>query len=345
MNPEVVLIASPQYSIKMLEEEIENKKRGHSDFTKDVDWRISTPLGLLYIAGMLKKNNYNVKIYDLHKAFYACRENGYFKQRNLSDFMKEHLEEVLIKDSPKVLGISCLFNVASTSVEEIVKRSKKISPEIKIVLGGHYPTREYKKILKNRDTDYIILGEAEEQFKWLIDNIDNSSLEEKIMENPHIVNLQSMDNKDKRAAVIENLDSLAFPSLELLEDYEDYIQNSIHTERIGSSLRKKKIRSAQIFTTRGCPMECTFCAAHGVHGKRVRAHSIDYMMRYIDELVEKHDINNLLIEDDLFNFSEKRTMEFCNKLHEKYNGRFNVEFPNGLAIWNLNDGIIEGLKK
>jgi radical SAM superfamily enzyme YgiQ (UPF0313 family) len=92
-------------------------------------------------------------------------------------------------------------------------------------------------------------------------------------------------------------------------------------------------------------MQCTFCASWGVHGRKFRAHSIDYLIEHIDDLVDKYDINQLLIEDDMFNISKQRTIDFCQQLDGKYPGRFSIEFPNGLACWLLNDEVIKWLRR
>lgn len=344
MATNVMLLIPPNYSIKMLEEEIGNIKTGKSDFTRSVDWRIYAPIGVLYIAGALKRADYNVQIYDLHREFYLCRENNYFKKNNLSNFFKDYLENILKNNSVDVLGISCLFNVASSTVEEVGARCKKVSPDTKIVLGGNYPTIKYGKILEKRVCDYIILGEAEEEFVWLLNNLKNPSLDRKISENPSIVDIKSANNKNKKAAVVKNLDNLAMPAWDLLPHCEEYIAKSLHAERIGTATQKKII-SAGIMTSRGCPMQCTFCGAHPVHGRVIRTHSIDYMINHIKWLVDKYDVNHLLIEDDMFNFSPQRTIQFCEAISKKYGNRFTIEFPNGLAISNLNEEVIKHLKK
>ncbi|MCK4364479.1 MAG: B12-binding domain-containing radical SAM protein [Thermoplasmatales archaeon] len=343
-KPNILLMVSPNYSIKLLEEEIQNIKSGSNDFTKSVDWRISAPIGILYIAGNLRKHGYNVEIYDLHRAFYECRERGYFKEKNLSDFFKEHYEKILVNNNFDVLGISCLFNVASTTVEEMGYRCKKISPNTKIVLGGHYPTIKYKDILQKDSCDYIILGEAEEEFVWLLDHLNDSKLDDLVNSNPHIVDKKCKDNPNKSSAIIEELDTLPQPAWDLLPHTIDYIEKTLHADRIGTS-SKKKNKSAGILSTRGCPMRCTFCAAHGVHGRKIRAHSIEYMMKHIDWLVDNYDVNHLLIEDDMFNYKSERTTEFCKTIYKKYQNRFTIEFPNGLAVWNLTDETVKNLKK
>ena len=341
----VLLVVSPNFSIKMLKEEIDNLKRGDCDFTKSVDWRPAAPIGILYLAGSLRSTGYDVEIYDFHRAFYICREQGYFKENDLSDFFEDYFENILKNKKIDVLGISSLFNVSSSTVEEMGKICRRVLPSAKIITGGHYPTNMYREILKKGICDYIILGEAEKELVWLLDHIKNPDIEQKINDHPHIVGLKCIDNADKKPAFISNLDSLPMPAWDLLPQVEEYIGNSIDAERIGSSTKKDAVRSASIFTTRGCPMRCTFCAAHKTHGRTIRVHSIDYIMDHIDWLVDNYNINNLLIQDDMFNFSSKRTIEFCKRLFEKYRDRFDLEFPNGLAIWKLDEESIINLKK
>ncbi|MBU3934645.1 cobalamin B12-binding domain-containing protein, partial [Patescibacteria group bacterium] len=210
-KPKILLVVSPNYSIKILQEEVNNLKSGESDFTKSVDWRVTAPLGILYITGSLRRAGYDVQIYDLHRAFYLCRKIGYFKENDLSDFFKDYFENILKNNPVDVLGISCLFNVASTTVKKMGTIAKKISPNTKIVIGGHYPTCEYYKVLEKGVCDYIILGEAEEEFVWLLNHINDPFLNEKISKNPHIVSIECKNDPDKKPAIIENLDSLAMP--------------------------------------------------------------------------------------------------------------------------------------
>jgi len=339
-----LLVNPPNYSIKMLQEEISNVRNGTGDFTKSVDWGIYAPLGILYLAGQLREKGFDVEIYDLHRAFFLCRQNGYFKNQTLSNFFEDCFDKILKSRKIDLLGISCLFNVASSTVEEMGARSRNVSPFTKIVLGGHYPTNMYRSIIKSGHCDYIILGEAEEELTWLVNNLDDQLMDTKVNKNPHVVDYKCMDNPDKRPAMIGDLDCLAMPAWDLLPFANEYIENSMHAKRVGSKADKLP-RSAGIMTTRGCPMKCMFCAAHSVHGRKVRAHSIVYIINHIDYLIEKYDINILLIEDDAFNFSVKRVLDFCEAIYRKYGGRFNIEFPNGLSVWLLNEEAIKHLKQ
>lgn len=338
-------MVTPNYSIDMLNEDISNIKKGECDFTKSVDWRPAAPLGILYIAGSLRKAGFDVQIFDLHRAYYLRREKNYFKKNNLSNFFEDHLKSILKTKQFDVLGISCLFNVSSTTAMEIGNICKRVSPSTRVVMGGHYPTNMYHEVLNSSSCDYVILGEAEKEFVWLISHFKDSSLDQKVLDNPHIVDSKCIGVPAKKPAFIKDLDSLAMPAWDVLPENKNYIEKSVHAGRVGFASKEKKVKSAPILTTRGCPMKCTFCAAHGVHGRTVRSHSIEYIMGHIDSLVDNYDINNLLIEDDMFNYSTKRAIEFCNKLYDKYQNRFTIEFPNGIAVWKLNEELIISLRK
>lgn len=340
----ILLMASPNFSIKMIEEEIVNQKTGYYDFTKSVDWRPGSPLGILYIAASLREAGHDIQIYDLHRALYQCREKEYFKTNNLQDFFEEYFDKILKKDNFDVLGISSLFNVSSSTVQHMAARCRKVCPSAKIIMGGHYPTNMYKQALESGNCDYVILGEAEKQLLWLLNVIDDAAVTDKISSNPHVVDVNCLNNPDKTPAIIDDIDSLPAPAWDLLPHISDYIENSIHAKRLASSKSAQKTRSAALVTTRGCPMKCTFCAGHSVHGRTVRAHSIDYMMKHIDWLVDNYDINGLLIRDDMFNFSSERAIQFCRALVEKYHDRFTLVFPSGMAIWKLNEDLIISLK-
>jgi len=340
----VLLAVSPNYSIFMLNEEIANIRRGYSDFTKDVDWRICLPLGILYLAGTLREAGHEVHIYDLHKAFYECRNSGYFQTHDLQDFFREQWGGTLKAIKPDVLGVGALFNVSSTAVAEMSRWARQIDPAITVVLGGHYPSNQYKKMLgKQMMCDYAVLGEAEDSFRWLLEHLRDADIKDLVKKHPHVVDQHSYMEPLKTKAIIHDLDKLATPAYDLLPGMDAYLEESLHSQRMGSHLFAKT-RAAGIVSSRGCPLMCTFCAAHATHGRQYRMHSVDYMMDHIDWLVEKYDVNQILIEDDMFNLKKERTIDFCQRLVKKYPGRFSLEFPNGLGAWFLDDDVVGNLK-
>ena len=77
----------------------------------------------------------------------------------------------------------------------------------------------------------------------------------------------------------------------------------------------------------------------------MRLHSLEHIFSEIDKLVKAYDINLLLIEDDIFNFNRKRTIEFCKGLIDRWGNRFEIEFPNGIYIPTLDDEVVKWLSR
>ena len=63
--------------------------------------------------------------------------------------------------------------------------------------------------------------------------------------------------------------------------------------------------NAPIWITRGCPYRCGICSAPFQNGRPVRAHSIDYMVRWVKYLYDKINIEQLNIIDDNFTYHIK----------------------------------------
>lgn len=342
----VLLAVPPNYSLSIMEEEIRclrGETRRH--FSRALDWRCSAPLGGLFLAASARKAGHEVRILDLHREFGVCRSQGYFGGRSLADFFSERFGGVLSGEGYDFVGISCLFNVNSTTVSEMCRTVRAVSPGTAIVLGGNVPTNMPEEVIRNSPCDYLILGEGEEDFAWLLDHAGGKDFSGSLGERPAVMDAHGPLTAGKRPRYLEDLDSLPMPAWDLLPFAAEYVEGSLHAERMGSSSAAQAIKAAGIMTTRGCPMRCSFCAAHGTHGRRIRSHSLQYVMRHVEELVEMFGINRLLIEDDMFNHDAERTIGFCRMIWERYGARFTVEFPNGLAIWNLREDVVDWLAK
>ena len=71
-------------------------------------------------------------------------------------------------------------------------------------------------------------------------------------------------------------------------------------------------RYAPIVFSRSCPYLCTFCD-HSIKTYRLR--KFDKAFKEIDALVDKYNINGLLVNDDLFAVSRKRASEFSKRIY------------------------------
>ena len=119
----------------------------------------SPPLGLLYIAGyLLQHTDYKINVLDsqVEKLSY--------------DDIKVRIREI----KPDVIGITAM-TVTMLDVIETVRIVKEVDNKIKIVLGGPHVYLFPEETIDLEDIDFLVLGEGEEVFKRLLDNIDNKS--------------------------------------------------------------------------------------------------------------------------------------------------------------------------
>ncbi|MGQ9569253.1 MAG: radical SAM protein [Thermodesulfovibrionales bacterium] len=154
------------------------------------------PIGLYYIAALLKENQCDVEIlnwHDIHKTPYK-------------------IEETLRGKIPDIIGFS-IVNANRWGGIDISRIAKKILPEVKIVFGGIGTTFLWEHLLKHfKEIDFTVIGEGEYTFLNLVRCIEKRDREgiKKIKgiafrEEGEII-------KTERAEMIHDLDSLPMPS-------------------------------------------------------------------------------------------------------------------------------------
>jgi anaerobic magnesium-protoporphyrin IX monomethyl ester cyclase len=66
-----------------------------------------------------------------------------------------------------------------------------------------------------------------------------------------------------------------------------------------------------LITARGCPFDCIFCSNRLLTKGKYRTHSIDRVCAEISELIEKYEVNQVLIIDDNYSVDKKRAKQLC----------------------------------
>jgi anaerobic magnesium-protoporphyrin IX monomethyl ester cyclase len=110
------------------------------------------PLGLYYVAALLKEQHYDVEILN----WYRIDENPH------------RIDEILKEKNPDIIGFS-IFNANRWGGIEIARIAKKINPQAKVVFGGIGATLLWKHFLSHfPEVDFIVRGEGEYPFLELI---------------------------------------------------------------------------------------------------------------------------------------------------------------------------------
>jgi magnesium-protoporphyrin IX monomethyl ester (oxidative) cyclase len=291
------------------------------------------PLGLAYIAAVMEEEGYKVKIID-------CVAEGIEKEPEYTqDGIKYGLSDETIKKiiedySPEVVGISCLFSNKSLDAHNTCRLVKECNPNIPTVMGGVHPTVTPKETLKDKNVDFVILGEAEYTFRDLVKALEQGTDFSKIDGLGYKIGSKIIIKP--KTKFIENLDELPFPARHLLK-METYSRaQSPH------SMDLKQVPYTTMLSSRGCIARCAFCCLKNISGRKFRARSAENVIREIKHLVDKYNIKEIHFEDDNLTLDKERALKIFEGI-KKLGINFNI--PSGSALYAMDEEIIEKMKE
>jgi radical SAM superfamily enzyme YgiQ (UPF0313 family) len=300
---------------------------------KDSVKRCPTPLGLAYIAAVLEKENYEVRILD-------AAVEGYYNEIPKGDYITfglslSEIKEKIIDYSPDVIGVTCPFSSEINMVYSICKLINELNENIIVVVGGLHPSLYPEDAIKEKGIDYVVMGEGEYRFLELLDRLNNDE---------SIYGMDGIAYRDGNKNVIfpnkkfiENLDELPFPARHLLQ-MEKYLKINKH---ISPYSRKRRVE--QILTSRGCPGRCIFCASSNYWGHRYRARSPENIIEEMKILVKTYGIEEIQFTDDNLTWDRTRAL----KLFELMKKELNIVWSaaNGVMVKTLTPEMIRLMKE
>lgn len=274
------------------------------------------PLGLGYLATALRKKH-SVEILDCPK------EKITYEQ--FADYIK-------IKN-PEVVGFS-FISVSLEPTKKCIHIIKQINPKIIVIIGGPHVSGTPRETLEYllKEADFGFKGEADRGLPILLDRLSSGELYN-LSEIPGLVWRNNSDIIVNPPYFIENLDSLGFPSWDLIRP-DKYLDSFYLHPHIPPEIIRKNISSAPISVTRGCPYVCTFCCCGSVSGKIFRKRSISNIISEIKLLHDAYGVRMFMIIDDNLAFDKNFLKEFCKAfINLGLKIRWNV--PLGLRLDNL----------
>jgi len=280
---------------------------------------VQPPLGLGYIASTVKRKH-NIVILDCIK----------------DDVSLEKFRSILKGKKYDIVGFQC-YTVDLNTVREYAKASRKAIPKSIIIVGGPQPTLDPINTLKYlKIVDYAFVGEAEISFLKFVEAVASNRVSISVLRKiPGIVFSRGKKYIQTERVFMENLDDYE-PSWELfnISKYPNAPHGAFY----------KQSPTAPLIVTRGCPFQCTYCGGPLISGRKVRNHSVDYVIRQIEILNQKYGIKEIHIEDDNFTMKIQFVKEFCEKLIEKNLG-ITWMCPNGIRLDTINEDILNLMKK
>lgn len=239
-------------------------------------------IGLCSLASYLMKFGYNVRIVDASVLLMGVSD--------VVDDIKNNYADL----------IGIYANTANYYVvAELVTTIRKAGFRQKIVVGGPHATFMPEETMTVEGIDYCVIGEGEETLLELVKHLSEG---DKNTSNVDGIVYRTRDGQTvatRARTQIEDLDNLPFPAVDLLpiNKYRPYL------------LQYKKLPYMNISSSRGCPHSCIFC--NTPFGRRVRYHSPEYILDYIECLTSKHGIREICFIDDTFTLNNDHVYSIC----------------------------------
>lgn len=337
----ILLVNLPSVPFDVLDSAFQNNEEPEVHFSPDI------PLGLLYLGSYARKyasREFDIKFLDinmeLYKIFISRKKSEHIQT---GKYVLDHLKTIIFRAvdgyNPSLVGINILFATVYQLGNIVSQIFREYCTESFIVAGGVQATNSYQHLLNKGCFNSVILGEGEIPFTKLVNMFEPGKNDYPI--HGMILNKNnSQVDMDTKSEIIMDIDSIPFPNYDFLDDKDI----DTYLTKLGSARGMNNIRALPIITTRGCPKLCTFCASHTVHGRTIRARSLNNIYDEIEFIKTRFQINTLLIYDDLFNYNKQRTIDFCEEaIKRKWD--LDIEFTSGLGMWALDEIVIDKLVK
>lgn len=210
------------------------------------------------------------------------------------DFMAEsrhNLKKYIKKFKPDVVGLTSQCGDI-TNVLYLAEKVKKMSYKIKVVVGGVQASLTPEAFF-NRYVDYVFKATTRENYKLLMEQIENGT-------NDEIMGIYSNKLQFQSSLPVCHNEYVA-PDREATRKYRHKYKYAGYQPY------------ATIQTSYGCRNSCTFCIRRRIEGNGVTERPIEEV---VDEIIAIEE-DNVMICDSDFLINEKRLIEFMDMLDKK----------------------------
>ena len=275
------------------------------------------PLGLLYLGGLLRKNNHQIHFIDCLDPYHPAMEHSLKKPQRHTYGDGKFFRQVIAKPEalkmiPKnycrygltpevfrqeltnyknadIVLVTSMMTYWYPGVCDAIKIIKEQLPKVPIVLGGKYATLCYDHAVKYSGADYVISGSGELQILNLLQEIFN--------------------DEPSFTPDMDDLDALPYPALDLV----------------------RKLEHVTLTTSRGCPYRCSYCSSHIFNNKFKRRNPLK-VADEIEYWQKDYGVHNFTFYDDaLLSNPEEMIIPLLKEI-QKRKLSCNFHCPNGLHL-------------
>ncbi len=272
------------------------------------------PTGVLSIASFLKSRNQTVsiRILDCNVVMKRLSESQESRDSATGSFKEFCLlcQEKLGSFVPDLIGFSVSFCSNYPDLKDLASFWKEIYPSAILLCGGHLAAAIPERIFSDGiPLDAICFGEGELPFLGLVNAVQSGRMKEYLHSAPSWITPEKIRNAQTfrpEREMIEDLDEIPPFDFNMLLFPDAYFHSSSYLFVMKQTSQRKEMF---LFSSRGCPYHCIFCASQNIHGHKVRFHSVRRLKEDILYYHQTFGIDRFVFFDDHFLVNRKRAIE------------------------------------
>jgi anaerobic magnesium-protoporphyrin IX monomethyl ester cyclase len=307
------------------------------DHIKDKSLYVNPPLGLMYIASVIKQENTNNEVVFFDYNLEWVKHASIYGVKNTK--LKDPLDALLKKEQFDLVGIASMFSLFKKNHKILIEKVSTYQKQSLIIIGGGYPTYEPEDALKYLEKGIVVIGEGEDTVKRILKIYKDSKFDlektYKTIENLEGVAIKNNGFLEKpKKDFIEDINAIPFPAHEYVH-YSDILYG-----RFNARPTHMDRKTAVMTTSRGCPCKCIFCGVPSFWGKTIRFRSPENVLAEMKLLYEKYQIRHFIFNDSNFTFDRNRAKIICRKI---INSGMDIKWcsPDGMAIWTFDKELVD----
>lgn len=243
--------------------------------------------------------------------------------------MDELKEEIKIRNSD-IVAITALtptFYKACETAEVV----KEVLPNCTVVMGGYHPTFEFESTLECEAVDVVVRGEGEITILQLVKAIENCD---------DLATVKGIAYRGKDDH--DNIVTIATPAQDIIEDLDSLPWPAHHL----LSMEKYKIMEIAsnmitMITSRGCPMQCSFCSSAALHGRKMRTRSTKDIVDEMEHYYRDWGIDTIAFMNDTFTINKKKVREICEEILAR---KMDIMWGCTARVDNLDEDLLNLMK-
>ncbi|MBW2028228.1 MAG: B12-binding domain-containing radical SAM protein [Deltaproteobacteria bacterium] len=258
------------------------------------------PAGLPYLAALLEEAGHEVTIISVPQRFgFHTDDDSYWRRlATINDF--------LARVEPDVLGVSIVSGEAYMGAMDMIRAYKEARPGRRVVAGGPHASAVWRDMLEDEPSiDAVVIGEGEETLPELLQAFQSG----KDLREVHGIGFRDNGRIEATGSrpPARNLGRYPLPVFHALDYSERYAV-------------------VPIFSSRGCPFKCEFCAEYLMSHGLWRSYGPERVLQMMDAGLRVISARVVAFLDPIFGVNKPEMMSLLNRISDRW--------PEGPPVWS-----------